>query len=122
MTSLRGSFPSLLLAGYFLLLLLFGTVIVSTGSDVAARTLLILIPFSAVIIGVTTAIGTESNVVLGCAVILTLSGSVATMLAVTGGNPFSNRFVDAAIIGSLGGIKFTHALNTVAQATHRAAS
>lgn len=122
MTYLRDSSPNLLFGGYFLLLLALGAVMAVTGSDVAARTLLILIPFSAVVLGGTTAGGAESNLVLGFAVILTLSGAVATMLAVTGGNPFSNRIVDAAIIGSVGGIKFNNTLQTAVQSVHRVAN
>lgn len=122
MTFLRDSSSNLLLGGYFLLLLGLAVVITATGSDAAARTLLILIPFSGVVLGVTSAVGAESNLGLGFAVVLTLSGAVATMLAVTGGNPFSNRIVDAALIGSVGGIKFNQTLQTAVQAAHRAAS
>lgn len=122
MMFLRDFSPNILLGGYFLLVLALGAVMAVTGSDVAARTLLILIPFSGVVLGVTSAVGAESNLVLGFAVVLTLSGAVATMLAVIAGNPFSNRIVDAAIIGSVGGIRFNNTLQTAVQSVHRVAN
>lgn len=114
--------PRLLLGGYFLLLLAVAAVFMGTASKIATRTLLVLIPFSGVILGVTHAVEAESNLALGSATILTLSGTVATLLAVTGANPFSNPIVDVAIIGSIGVIKFNHTLQTAAQTVHRVAS
>jgi hypothetical protein len=119
MTRVRNYPPRLLLATLFVLMLGLAGVIEITGSDIAGRLLVVLIPLGAVALGVTSAMEADANLELGLALILIGSGTVATGLAVIGAGPFSNRLVDVAIIGSIVSTKFSQPLQSMIQIAQR---
>lgn len=122
MASVRDYPSRLLLAALFVLMFGLAGVIEFTGSDIAQRLLVVLIPLGAVALGVTSAIEADSNLELGCALILIGSGLVATGLAVSGAGPFSNRIVDVALIGSIVAIRFSRPLRSTIQTAQRIVS
>jgi hypothetical protein len=115
----RGYSPRLLLGGIFLIMLALAGIIEVTGSDMAGRILVILIPVGGVVLGVDSAIEAKSKIEIALAIILTLSASAATILAVIGAGPFSNLIVDVAIIGSIAGISFHQPLQTTIESVQR---
>lgn len=98
--------PNLLLGVLFLLMLALAAIIYLTQSDIATRILVLLIPLAGVALGVTVVFEAESTAELFPATILTLSAVAATVLAVIGAGPFSNLFVNLAIIGSIAGVRY----------------
>lgn len=104
-----------LLGGIFLLMLVLAASIAITGSSIARRLLVILIPFGGIMLGGITAVEAESTIDIVPAISLLVSGCAATALAIIGAGPFSNQFVDVAIIGSIAGIKFNHPLQATIQ-------
>lgn len=116
----RGYAPRLLLlGGIFLLMLVLAAIIEITGNSIASRILVVLIPFGGVVLGVVSAIEAESTIEIVPAIILILSASAATALAVAGANPFSNLVIDIAIIGSIAGIQFNRPLQVTIRAAQR---
>jgi hypothetical protein len=111
--------PQLLFAVLFILMLTLAAIAEATGSSIAGRILIVLIPFSAVVLGAVSALEAQSTIEIALALVLVCSGFAATTLAVIGAGPFSNLFVDIAIIGSIFGIKFTQPLQTTVQAAQR---
>lgn len=111
--------PRLLLGGILLLMFALAGIIEVTGNDLAGRILVILIPVGGVILGAVSVGEANSKVEIAIAIVLTLSASASTILAVIGPGPFSNLIVDAAIIGSVVGLKFHQPLQTTIETAQR---
>jgi hypothetical protein len=111
--------PTLILGAIFVLMLALAASIEITGNDIARRVLVILIPVGGVILGAVSAIERESKIELAAALILSISAGVATVLAIIGAGPFSNRIVNLAIIGSVAGLRFNQPLQTTIQGIQR---
>jgi hypothetical protein len=89
------------------------------GSSLAQHLLVILIPFAGVVIGVLSAGEAQSTVESGLSLVLILSGGVATLLGVFSAGAFSNLLVNIALIGSLIGLRYPQAVQTVVKETRQ---
>ena len=116
MTISRNYSPRLLLGVIFLLMLALAAVIEITGSDIAQRILVILIPLGGVFLGVVSTIEADSKIEAVFGTTLVLSGFAATILGVVSGNPFSNRLVD---IASIAGTSLSQPIRSTVQAAQR---
>jgi hypothetical protein len=104
----------------FVLMLALAASVWLFGSRLAQQLLVILIPFSGVVIGVLSAGEAQSTIESGLALVLVLSGCIATLLGVLGAGPFSNLLVNVALIGSLIGLRHPHPVQTVVKETRQA--
>lgn len=113
MASLDGQSSSFAFAVLFALMLALAAVIKFTGSDLAGTVLTILIPAAGIVLGGVGLCDATTRIETGLAIVLVLSASAATALAVSGAGPFSNLLVDFGIIGSGVGMRFTQPLRRV---------
>jgi len=94
-------------------MLALAAVIGFTGSDLAGTALAILIPAAGIVLGIVGLWDATARIETVLAIVLVLSASAATALAVSGAGPFSNIVVDLGIIGSIIGRRFTRPLRGV---------
>jgi len=104
---------SFVFAVLFALMLALAAVIEFTGSDFAGPALAVLIPAASIVLGVVGLWDATARIETVLAIVLVLSASAATALAVSGAGPFSNLVVDLGIIGSIVGMRFTRPLRGV---------